>query len=68
MYSVAFIPHKSQYTQIFIPHNAWNFFLLNDIQLPKQQSAEREENLLLKLSESSFSFWDNAEDAVYDRL
>lgn len=40
--------------------------LLKD--LLQMLEAEQESVALLKVSEPSFDFWDNSEDAVYDNL
>jgi hypothetical protein len=36
--------------------------------LPKLLSISPEDYAWLKLAESSFEFWDNEEDAIYDQL
>ncbi|MBI2427634.1 MAG: hypothetical protein HYV29_02350 [Ignavibacteriales bacterium] len=40
--------------------------LLND--LPRLIKMKQESFLLLKVSEPSFEFWENTEDAIYDNL
>ncbi|MEK7560834.1 MAG: hypothetical protein AAB539_02655 [Patescibacteria group bacterium] len=34
----------------------------------KISPPEEEDRALLKLAEESFTFWDNCDDAIYDRL